>query len=287
MIYLYWYGVFYIGGDRLKKKTTDINRYELERDDMQTAVCFRTTDGGFPAHFHSSVEMVYVRSGSITAIVDGQVYHVQAGQMVVTSGYSVHVYITEEGEHNETITMIIPMASIPSLQKVLNKKSFKEVIYDVGRDEELSVMLELLANHWEEYSVETKKGASYMVLGILITRMGLCEHPGNQRNNLMRDVLIYLQNNYQQPIRMEHLARHFGYSKSRFSRLFHDHLGCSMIEYLSTIRCRQAALLLIESDMTMLDIALAVGFECLRTFYRAFKNCYQMTPTQYIKNNTQ
>ena len=36
----------------------------------------------------------------------------------------------------------------------------------------------------------------------------------------------------------------------------------------------------------MLDIALGVGFECLRTFYRAFKNCYQMTPTQYVKAHT-
>ena len=270
----------------MKRKTTDFDRYELERDDMQTAVCFLAKDGGFPAPFHSSIEMVYVRSGSITAIVDGQVYSVKEGQMVLTSGYSVHVYMTEEGEHNETVTIIIPMNSIPSLQKVLNKKAFKEAIYDVKNDEELQTLFRIMPAHWHEYSPETIKGISYMVLGLLISRVGLCDHPGNQRSNLMRDVLIYLQNNYQQPIRMEHLARHFGYSKSRFSRLFHDHLGCSMIEYLATIRCRQAALLLIESDMTMLDIALAVGFECLRTFYRAFKNCYQMTPTQYIKHHT-
>ena len=59
-----------------------------------------------------------------------------------------------------------------------------------------------------------------------------------------------------------------------------------MIEYLAVLRCRQAAHLLLESEMTMLDIAMNVGFECLRTFYRAFKNCYDMTPTQYIKENT-
>ena len=38
--------------------------------------------------------------------------------------------------------------------------------------------------------------------------------------------------------------------------------------------------------MTMLDIALGVGFECLRTFYRSFKSCYDMTPSQYIKAHT-
>ena len=59
-----------------------------------------------------------------------------------------------------------------------------------------------------------------------------------------------------------------------------------MIEYLAALRCRQAAQLLLESDMTMLDISLGVGFECLRTFYRAFKSCYDMTPSQYIKAHT-
>ena len=86
---------------------------------------------------------------------------------------------------------------------------------------------------------------------------------------------------------MDALARHFGYSRSRFSRLFHDHLGCSMIEYLSVLRCREAAQLLLESDMTMLDIAMKVGFECLRTFYRAFKACYGVTPSQYVRIQTE
>lgn len=271
----------------MKRRSAEIDRYELERDDMQTAVCFPAQDGSFPAHFHSSIELVYVVSGKITVIMNGRPISVEEGQMVITSSYSVHVYRTEEGEHNETITMIIPMSTIPSMQKILNQKAFKSEIYDVSNDEEISTVLKLACKKWNEYSAETKKGISYMVLGLLISRVGLINHPGNQKSNLMRDVLIYLQNNYQQPIRMEHLARHFGYSKSRFSRLFHDHLGCSMIEYLSNIRCRQAALLLIESEMTMLDIALAVGFECLRTFYRAFKNCYQMTPSQYIKQHTQ
>lgn len=271
----------------MKRRTADIDRYEFERDDMHTAVCFSAKNGNFPAHFHSSIELVYVISGKITVIINGRPFSVEEGQMVLTSSYSVHVYRTEEGEQNDTITMIIPMSSIPSLQKLLNQKSFKKEIYNVSNDEEISTLLRIACKNWNEYSAETKKGMSYMVLGLLITRVGLVDLPGNQKSNLMRDVLIYLQNNYQQPIRMEHLARHFGYSKSRFSRLFHDHLGCSMIEYLSNVRCRQAALLLLESDMTMLDIALAVGFECLRTFYRAFKNCYQMTPTQYIKHYTQ
>jgi AraC family transcriptional regulator of adaptative response / DNA-3-methyladenine glycosylase II len=43
---------------------------------------------------------------------------------------------------------------------------------------------------------------------------------------------------------------------------------------------------LAETDMPVTDVAMAVGFESLRTFYRAFKNQYEMTPSQYKKPKT-
>lgn len=264
----------------------DTDFYESKRDGMLSASCFEGRNNGCLPHFHSSIELVYVEEGELTAILDGQSYLVPAGHLLLTSSYSVHAYRTEEGKSNQVVVLIIPLDSVPSLQKALNKKNFRKVVYDARNDQEISTLFPMIAKRWEEYSPETVKGFSYALLGLLISRVGLVDQPSNHQSGLMRDVLIFLQNNYQQPLRMESLARQFGYSKSRFSRLFHDNLGCSMIDYLAAIRCRQAAQLLLESNMTMLDIALGVGFECLRTFYRAFKNCYQMTPTQYVKAHT-
>ena len=275
------------GGRRMKPRLVYTNLYEQRRDDMLLADCWRSeNDACFP-HFHASIEFVYVESGEMTAILDGQSFRVTAGHMLLTSSYSVHCYRTEENQENKVIIMVIPLPSVPSLQKTLNKKAFNAVLYDAREDQEITTLMKMLPDHWREYNAETCKGFSYAVLGLLMERVGLREQPATQQSGLMREVLMYLQNNYQQPLRMENLARQFGYSKSRFSRLFHDHLGCSLIEYLSVLRCRQAAHLLLESDMTMLDIALNVGFECLRTFYRSFKNCYEMTPTQYIRAHTE
>ena len=35
----------------------------------------------------------------------------------------------------------------------------------------------------------------------------------------------------------------------------------------------------------MVDIAMSVGFESTRTFYRAFKRCYGMTPSEYASRH--
>lgn len=270
----------------MKNRLAYSDLYELRRDGMQAPDCWRSRNNGCLPHFHSSIELLYVESGEITAVLDGQSYHVPQGHMLLSSSYSMHAYRTEAGKENQVVIMIIPLACVPSLQKTLNKKAFCSVVYDAREDRELSTLFPMFPEKWRQYGNEICKGFSYAVLGLLIERVGLKEQPSNNQIGLMRDVLIYLQNNYHQPLRMETLARQFGYSKSRFSRLFHDHLGCSMIEYVSVLRCRQAAQLLLESDMTMLDIAMNVGFECLRTFYRAFKNCYEMTPTQYVKAHT-
>ena len=261
--------------------------YELARDDMPSAMFWNARNNRCLPHFHSSIELVYVVQGELTAILDGQSYIVPQGHRLLTSSYWVHCYRTEEGRQNQVVVGIIPLATVPTLQKLLDKKAFSRVIYDAREDLEISTLLPMLGTHWKQYEDETRRGFANALLGLLISRVGLREQSGNHQSGLMRDVLIYLESNYQQPLHMESLARQFGYSKSRFSRLFHDHLGCSMIDYLSALRCRRAAQLLLESDMTMLDIAMNVGFECLRTFYRAFKTHYDMTPTQYIRAQTQ
>lgn len=263
--------------------------YEVSRDDMPTAYCATRENDHFIPHFHQSIELVFVKKGMLTAIVDGQKEHVREHQLLICSSYAVHTYMSEEP--NETVVMIVPLNSVPSIQKALQKKVFRRAVWDLEQDgkNELIALFPLLPDHWEDYAPEVRKGVSYMVLGLAIDHVGLMEPVENKRHNTMRDVLrdvlSYLQENYQQPLKLEDVARHFGYSKGRFSRLFHDYLGCSMNEYLMAQRCRHAAELLMDSEMTMLDIAMNAGFECLRTFYRAFHTCYKCTPSQYVKQH--
>ena len=78
----------------------------------------------------------------------------------------------------------------------------------------------------------------------------------------------------------------FGYSKSRFSHLFHEYFGSGISEYVNTLRCKAAAEALARHEVSMVEIAMGVGFESARTFYRAFKRCYGMTPSQYASRHT-
>lgn len=274
----------------MKPRLSVMDTYEMTRDDMESTECFAAINDFCMPHFHQCIEMVFIKKGVLTAIVDGKTLQVHKNQMLICSSYAVHTYMSEEP--NETVIMIIPMACVPSMQKKLQKKSFASPVWDVEASgkQELIRLIPMLPEHWDSYGFETRKGISYMLLGMAMDHVGLTELSVSKRQGPMRDalreVLSFLQENYQQPLKMEDVARQFGYSKSRFSRLFHDCLGCSMNEYVMALRCRHAAEMLLDSELTMLDIALNVGFECLRTFYRAFHACYQCTPSQYVKAHT-
>ena len=254
--------------------------YEQSRDSQEAPACFRAKNNACYAHFHSSIELVYTLSGTLSAMMDGQRYDISAGSMLISSGYAVHRYFTEES--SDVIVLIFPISFIPSLEKLLSAKQFTAYSHrDTGKLFE--GIFRSMHKQWESLGDEAKRGYAQLILGLLIDRVGLADIPKQAPAGLVRSLLSYMQQNYTSPLSVESLAKKFGYSRSRLSHIFRDHFGCSFSEYVHGLRCRQAASLLRESDLTILEISMVSGFECIRTFYRAFKQCYGMTPTQYAK----
>lgn len=254
-------------------------RYERDRDDQILPDLWHSHDNRCKPHFHSAIELVYVTEGKLTVFLDDQQYEVCANQLMISSSYTVHRYQSDES--NKEMIMIIPLSFVPSMQKTLRDHAFNHPIYDLKNDVKTRAVLTLLADGWAEYNTETKKGLCYTLLGLLTANVGLSPQKNSTRTSQMKDMLIYLQENYQSNLSMEALAKQFGYSKSRFSHLFNETLGCPPGAFINALRCQHAARAMLESDQPLLEIAMNAGFECPRTFYRVFKQYYGVTPTQY------
>lgn len=265
----------------MHSQPTLAQRYERNRDDQALPDLWPSHDNQCKPHFHSSIELVYVTSGTLTVFLDDQKYFVKENQLMIASSYTVHRYQSDES--NQEVIMIIPLSFVPSLQKVLRDHAFSQPIYDLTDDPKTKTVLELLSDGWAEYNPETKKGLCYTLLGLLISNIGLSTQKNSTRTTQMKDMLIFLQENYQSDLSMEALAKQFGYSKSRFSHLFNETLGCPPGAFINALRCQHAARAMLESDQPLLEIAMSAGFECPRTFYRVFKQYYGLTPTQYCK----
>ena len=82
---------------------------------------------------------------------------------------------------------------------------------------------------------------------------------------------------------VEHLANHACFSRCHYSRLFRELVGSTVMEYVTKRRLTLAGKALLETNQTVLDIALQFGFDSHEGFTRSFKAYMGITPTEYRK----
>lgn len=259
--------------------------YEHMRDGDKLPACFRVQNNCCLPHFHSSMEFVYVIDGELNASLNGKPYTVKKGHILIPPSYALHYYHT--ASYSDSIILIVPLDFIACYNKIFSQKIFSDCLYADEVDDEIFHCMKKLESSEKAGNcladANIARGYITIILTLLIERVGLVNIPDGQSRYLTRDILIYLQNNYLDPISLGQLASHFGYSKSRFSHIFNDSFGCPLKEYVNSLRCRYAVNLLIQG-VPMIDVAMSSGFECIRTFYRSFRQCFGVTPTQYCSS---
>ena len=105
----------------------------------------------------------------------------------------------------------------------------------------------------------------------------------DQKNELVADVLGYIEQNYKENVTLPSIAQRFGYNRFYFSKLFNAAIGESLCSYVNSVRVRKfIELYKTEKNANILSAAFSVGFDSMPSFYRAFKNVYKVTPVQYF-----
>ena len=78
-----------------------------------------------------------------------------------------------------------------------------------------------------------------------------------------------------------------GKTHEHLCRLFRQYFSCTPTEYINSLKLNYAANLLVNSDISILNISLESGFENLSHFYHMFKKEYGTSPSKYRKSNQQ
>ncbi|HTH05242.1 MAG TPA: AraC family transcriptional regulator, partial [Ilumatobacteraceae bacterium] len=86
---------------------------------------------------------------------------------------------------------------------------------------------------------------------------------------------------YAEPLTVADLAREAGLSPAHFSREFHRTFGESPHQYLLTRRLERAAALLRNTDRTVTQVCLDVGWSSVGSFTTSFRRIHGRSPTEY------
>jgi two-component system response regulator YesN len=100
-------------------------------------------------------------------------------------------------------------------------------------------------------------------------------------NNVVDIAKEYIKNNYSKPLSLDEVSYMVNISPYYFSKIFKEGTGENFIEYLTNIRIEKAKELLSNSDYSMKEICVMVGYSDPNYFSRSFKKNVGVTPTEY------
>ena len=279
-----------------------VNRYTLSgTDDVLVKWIIGSFEPGssFPPHSHYTLELSMILSGEGEYWVDGRVYPMQAGDIVLLSNDESHCMRNTGHCMLQNAALEFEPRFIWTNPSCSFQQDFLSVFFHrsqpfcnrLDRENTAFPSIQQQFLQMQEEFVNPQPHGEAVVkarlMGILadILRYYDIVQPlpsyHDQRYTGMEQVLTYISEHYSEPISLATLADILHVNKTYFSQVFRERNGISPHEYIVKMRIAAASQQLKSSDDSVLEIAQSCGFNSLSNFYSAFKRITGKSPTQY------
>jgi AraC-like DNA-binding protein len=107
------------------------------------------------------------------------------------------------------------------------------------------------------------------------------DDPHGDRDRLLDGVRRRVLGTPRSPVMVHELARDHGMTQSRFSHYFAGRTGVSPGSFMTDVRVKEAARMLVETDASLREVGEAWGFADQSHFGKVFRRVLHMTPASY------
>lgn len=251
----------------------------LRSSDDKFALSSPNGNNTFPPHIHRQMEILYVTAGHNRATINNQTMILSENQMAIADSFDVH-----EWEHIDGLAccFILPYSVCACVAPHSEGYSLSQhFITDESVCLRFKELMDLMYRYKEESAV--LEGLARAFVALIYKHLPMEKRKSNKPRSLLQEILTYIEKNFTSRLTLESVAKHFGYSKYYFSKLFNQLLGCHFEHYVNLVRMQNALYLIREKEKSLLEAALDSGFPSLSTFYRTFKLCYNCGVKTYLK----
>ncbi|MCI2049295.1 MAG: AraC family transcriptional regulator [Lachnospiraceae bacterium] len=248
-------------------------------------------------HWHPDLEIEYTLVGHAVHYIDGRPHTAYPGSLFIVNPESIHKVLSDTAAYKrDEIVAIILHINVDFLRQMIPNIGEMYFTADGTKDEEkMGVIMRELSCYSDSHPENMRPYDYLHIMSLIYELLYLLSGdrlvpreqalPVNSAKNLerLRGVMQFVETHYAQKLSQAEVAQQFHFTKEYFARIFRRNTGLTFMEYLTRYRLGKAKELLLESDDTVLNIALVCGFSDARGFINAFRKLYGTTPLQYRK----
>ncbi len=238
-------------------------------------------------HWHHDYEMIYFNKGHGIHNINFVEYPFEKGDFALLSPTDFHKISPDADSRCDYIRIKIDYHFYKQyLSDILNLNLCPvNIRLDKKKQAELEALLGLLIS---QYDRETWDGKDLMCINLIkqtfiIMSENIKDNMIKNTPNRLKEMLIYIQMNFNKELTLKEVADALFYSKNHISYIFSNHLGITFKEYIMELRLKYAYSKMRYTNLSIKDICLNSGFNSLEYFSKVFKEKYGISPNNYRK----
>ncbi len=251
-------------------------------------------------HTHDFTELVLILGGSASHLMPGASYPISAGDAFVINPGIAHGY----GQTNqlELVNILFDLKRLPLPLGELSRLPGYHALFELEPSFRhrhrfqsrlfLPPPMRRQISEWaEQLGAELKlkqDGYTFMSLALLMRIIGYLARaytgmtaPESQTLLAVNRVISYIEHHYADQICLTDLAELARMCPRNLQRYFQRAFNVSPMEYVNRLRVKRACDLLIERDLTVTEVAGAVGLPDSNYFARLFRHLTGTSPSAY------
>lgn len=241
------------------------------------------------SHSHTDIEFFYVLDGTAIFTLEDKQYTLNKDDFLVVNVDKLHSYRTEGDFLGACVHFSYSQLCSMMKQSMVFFWCNTTGGNTEGYDEVRRIFWKIVS---EEYFNQGRdviylNSLFYEFLHVLTTDFLLNkenDHYSEETHKFdarKHEIAEFIQMNFDKPISLEDLSKQMFLSYAYLSKYIKRHFGMGFAEYLNQVRLNYAVSQLLHSDLSIVRIAMESGFASSAALNKAFKQAYNMTPTEY------
>ena len=246
------------------------------------------------AHYHYVYEMYYLNAGNRRFLIDNQIHNIDKGTLLLLGKNVVHkaVYSSDKlGErtfvrfNDDIINRLYAVFGEEEVTACFNKSIF---VIPRHRREYLESILKILEDEYKNTDKFSNLLMEQYIIEIFTFIIRYNKHMEDRakgelssRNEVIDKAVRYIADNYNKNITLVNVANYVGMSSTYFSKRFKEETAFGFKEYIINIRIAKSCSLLLESQLSITEIAYEIGFNDSNYFGDVFKRIKGISPLQF------